>query len=120
MQFTTVPAFVGASLLAATGVQAGNYGATCSNTRLEGGNIMYATCANGSGSNITSSLNLNACIVNSGGNLRCQANGNYAVSCTGCSVSGTTLRCTCTGRSASINLKLDDCITNRNGILTCP
>ncbi|KAB5590683.1 hypothetical protein CTheo_5879 [Ceratobasidium theobromae] len=118
MQFATLLTFVGASLLAATGVQAGNYGATCSGTTLQGNNIMFATCANGSGSNIRSSLDLNACIVNNGGTLGCQANGNYAVSCTSCSVSGTTMTCTCTGRRSSINL--NNCVTNRNGILTCP
>ncbi|KAB5587301.1 hypothetical protein CTheo_9252 [Ceratobasidium theobromae] len=93
MYFSTILTFAATTLLAATSAQAGNFGATCKSIRLENNNILYATCGNGSGSDYTSSLNLNACVVNNNGNLQCQSNGNYAVSCTSCGLSGTTMTC---------------------------
>ncbi|KAB5588684.1 hypothetical protein CTheo_7877 [Ceratobasidium theobromae] len=118
MQLTTLLTFAGTSLLAIAGVQADNYGASCSATKLQGNNIMSATCASISGSLVTSSLDLNTCIVNNSGSLACQQNGNYAASCTSCYVSGTILVCTCDGRKSTINLI--NCVSNTDGKLTCP
>jgi hypothetical protein len=74
MHFTILTSLVGAALFAAGGVQAaGDFSASCSRFWLQNNSIMYATCSDGRGGINTSSLNLNACIVNRNGNLVCAA-----------------------------------------------
>ena len=86
-----------------------NFGASCSNIGLSG-TILTATCENINGQPVNSALNIDFCVANVFGTLdctpeydnssyqtpdSCSSSGNYAESCSGCFVSGTTLFCDC-------------------------
>lgn len=71
MHFTSLLTLVGASFFAMSGVQATNFGNTCSNIYLSG-TTLTATCTPVKGSAKTTSLDLNSCIVNQGGTLLCK------------------------------------------------
>ncbi|KAJ6490812.1 Cyanovirin-N [Mycena sanguinolenta] len=60
--------------------QAGDFSATCSDINLEG-LTLTANCGDGAGGFKDTSIDLNDCIINSGGHLVCQANGNFGFSC---------------------------------------
>ncbi|KAB5588688.1 putative effector protein [Ceratobasidium theobromae] len=124
MHFTTLLTFFGASL-AASGVQAAKYASTCTATGLNGDNLMFASCQDATGLEArkkTTVLDLNGCIVNRNGRLSCQANGRYDATCNGCFVSDTTMTCSCEGRVSTIttSINLDDCVSNLDGVLSCP
>ncbi|KAI0318790.1 Cyanovirin-N [Amylostereum chailletii] len=101
-----------------------NFGATCSGESLASGHILFATCGDGHGGEPTSSIDLNKCVTNSGGTLECQVNGGFAGTCNTCSIeSGTTLACDCGdghGGYPHTVLNLNNCLSNKNGQLTCP
>ncbi|KAB5591632.1 putative effector protein [Ceratobasidium theobromae] len=87
MYFSTILTFVATTLLAATTAQAGLFWITCNPIRLDGDNVLSATCRSDSGSDFRSVINLNTCVANNNGKLQCQSNGNYAASCTSCGLS---------------------------------
>lgn len=71
MHFTSLLTLVGASLFAVSGVQAANFGSTCSNIYLDG-TILTATCTAVKGGPKTTHLDLNNCIINGQGTPVCQ------------------------------------------------
>lgn len=97
------------------------FGYSCKDISLVN-NVLYSSCEGTDGSYISTSINLDQCVVNTNGNLSCSANGNYSSTCSNCYLSGKTLVCTCNnynhvGQSASVNL--NSCLSNSNGQLTC-
>ncbi|OBZ78137.1 hypothetical protein A0H81_02774 [Grifola frondosa] len=93
---------------------------SCDGLSLASGHILFATCVDAAGTaSQSSSVDLNNCVANIGGNLECTINGQYARSCSGCQLQDTDiLSCNC---GAGITLKdLNDCVSNTNGQLTCP
>ncbi|KAB5588983.1 hypothetical protein CTheo_7578 [Ceratobasidium theobromae] len=119
MQPTNLLALVFTSFLGTNGVQAvGNFGASCVNLSLIG-TTLYGGCKYGNtGRYLGTSIDMNACIANLNGNLVCQNGGNYGAFCTGCSLSGTWIKCTCGGGGAG-TIDLNQCIVNRDGNLAC-
>lgn len=124
--------FSGPALLLAlaAGVRAqqfDNFGQTCSGIQLVGSGAtqqLQATCRNTSGGdNGAQVIALSTCLTNINGQLRCQFNGNALASCTGCSLSGTSLTCSCaengTGQSDRTTIDLNTCIGNENGRMFC-
>ncbi|CAL1709400.1 unnamed protein product [Somion occarium] len=103
----------------ATNAADNNFAASCSRIGLSDGHILTATCGDGHGNNVASSTDLNFCIANAGGNLRCQVNGNYLASCGGCSLQGTFLQCSCGGVSGEASVDTNGCIGNAGGQLVC-
>jgi cytolysin (calcineurin-like family phosphatase) len=99
----------------------GAFASTCSNISLQGNNVLAATCSTASGTQSTT-LDLDTCITNAGGTLWWDTtSGNYAASCTSCSLSTTQLTCQCnngSGTYGSTSIELDNNITNCNGTLT--
>ncbi|OBZ78215.1 hypothetical protein A0H81_02737 [Grifola frondosa] len=67
----------------------------------------------------STSIDLNQCVENFAGTLECATNGNFANSCSSCSLQDTDiLSCNC---GSGTTLKdLNDCVSNNNGQLTCP
>ncbi|KAG8756802.1 hypothetical protein FRC12_010468 [Ceratobasidium sp. 428] len=90
--FTVVSALF---FLAAPSVSAGGgFSHSCSSFHMEGNSKLVATCGDGGGGHKTTSINLNDCIANYGGNLACAKNGGYGGSCSGCLIhTGTYMRC---------------------------
>ncbi|EJD35728.1 hypothetical protein AURDEDRAFT_175178 [Auricularia subglabra TFB-10046 SS5] len=76
-----------------------NFGFSCAGIHLTGsggGVSVAAVCVNESGGDDGEQvLGLDRCLTNNNGALACQANGGAMDSCTGCSLSGTVLTCTC-------------------------
>jgi len=65
--------------------------ATCQQTRLDRRNgelVIQAVCPDEAGARITSSVPINACIINEGGSIRCERNG--GLSCRASSAQGVT------------------------------
>ncbi|CAE6445997.1 unnamed protein product [Rhizoctonia solani] len=116
---TTLFVAVSTALFAVSGVQArGDFSRSCSNYYIQSNNFLYATCGNGQGGQVTSSLNLNACMANDGRNIVCRPNGNYALSCSGCRIrTGAFMQCSCNSGSGIGDL--DECVANRGGLLAC-
>ncbi|KAB5591183.1 hypothetical protein CTheo_5392 [Ceratobasidium theobromae] len=124
MHFTSFLTLVGASLFAASGVQAANFGSTCSNIYLSG-TTLTATCTKVKGSPTTTSLDLNNCIINNQGIPLCKVGGNFAASCSGCYLDSsvyTQMWCTCNGGVGphSASIVLNNCVSNLDGVLSCP
>ncbi|OBZ68624.1 hypothetical protein A0H81_11463 [Grifola frondosa] len=69
---------------------------------------------------VSSSVDLNQCVGNIGGTLECWPNGgNYYNSCNSCKLqNGDILSCDC-GSGTTLK-ELNNCVSNRNGQLTCP
>ncbi|CAE6370152.1 unnamed protein product [Rhizoctonia solani] len=120
MQLTGLLCLIGTSLLSATGVVAsGGFSASCSGYYIRDNHFLVANCGDGRGGRRDNTLDLNKCIVNANGNLRYQANGGYAGSCSGCGIrTGAYMTCGCNGTGATI-ADLDQCISNYGGNLAC-
>ncbi|CAE6418627.1 unnamed protein product [Rhizoctonia solani] len=120
MQLTTILALVGASVLSATGVAAaGGFSGSCSGYYISDNHFLVANCGDGSGGRRDSTIDLNQCIANAGGNLVCRAGGNYGASCSGCGIrTGAYMTCGCNGTGATI-ADLDQCVANYGGNLAC-
>jgi hypothetical protein len=74
MHFLSLSAVLGVSFFTVSSVNAaGGFSGSCSNYYMQGNNVLVATCGNGSGGTKTSSIDLNRCIANYGGNLACAA-----------------------------------------------
>lgn len=71
MHFTSFVTLVGASLLA-VGVQAGGFSSTCKDIKLDGNHLLTATCTRVKGGPTTNTIDLNSCIVNRNGKLKCE------------------------------------------------
>ncbi|KAF9051833.1 hypothetical protein BJ165DRAFT_1401291 [Panaeolus papilionaceus] len=123
MHFTNIVAFVATASTLFLGVSArGDFSRSCTNYYIQGNNILRARCGNGSGGQVESALDLNACIGISSGpgaNLDCRPNGNYAAQgCTNCLIrTGAYMRCMCPGMERIADL--DACVANQRGLLTC-
>ncbi|KAG8726323.1 hypothetical protein FRC12_023498, partial [Ceratobasidium sp. 428] len=83
--------------LTAPGVSAGGgFSGSCSNIYMDGNSRLVAHCGDGRGGSRDTSIDLNRCIANYGGNLACATNGGYGGSCSGCLIhTGTYMRCHC-------------------------
>ena len=116
------------------GTPSGSYTGTCASCSVTA-NTLTCVCQNGAGGSVEASLDLCSCpivteISNSYGALTCcgAAGGSYTSSCTNCSLTGTTLSCTCENDSnmpEATTLNLCNCsqasqVSNTNGQLTCP
>ncbi|KAJ6184162.1 hypothetical protein N7519_005463 [Penicillium mononematosum] len=72
-----------------------------------------------------STLDLNRCIKNNKGNLKCGKNGNYSGSCINCTLRGIAeFSCQCRNseddhRHVATTLDLNKCISNDHGELRC-
>ncbi|KAF8609767.1 Cyanovirin-N [Ceratobasidium sp. AG-I] len=121
MYFSNILAAIGFSLFAAMSVSAGGgFSASCSNFYMQGNNVLTATCGNGSGGSKTTSIDLNRCIANYGGNLACAANGGYGGSCSGCLIrTGTYMICHCGPNNGTPIIDLNSCVANYSGNLSC-
>ncbi|KAJ5218510.1 uncharacterized protein N7498_000609 [Penicillium cinerascens] len=70
-------------------------------------------------------INLNRCLKNHKGSLRCGSNGNYESSCINCVLRGTTdYECQCRNvdeghQYVSTQIDLNKCISNNHGELRC-
>ena len=119
---------------ASCGSPAGTYTGTCNDCSVAG-TTLTCLCTTDSGSSVESSLDLCTCpvlteISNTNGVLSCCGvpGGSYTSTCTSCSMTETTLACTCTtssGLRSPTTLNLCTCtqasqIGNTNGQLTCP
>ncbi|KAI6006276.1 Cyanovirin-N [Pisolithus orientalis] len=114
---------VSLSLVAAvTLCAAQDFDASCFSYYLENTEF-FATCRTDSGSDQSTSIDLNNCVVNRSGALECvSSSGGYSASCEDCSLSGTDLDCTCgngSGGTDSASVNLNNCLTNSNGVLVC-
>jgi hypothetical protein len=101
-------------------VPSGNFAANCSNISLQGSNVLSASCPTGGGTQMSTTLDLDSCITNSNGALMWGSSGNYAGSCSGCSLSGTLLTCQCSdmnGQAHSTTIDVNHQITNCSGAL---
>ncbi|KAJ6490808.1 Cyanovirin-N [Mycena sanguinolenta] len=97
--------------------QAGDFSATCSNINLAG-LTLTAICGDGAGGFKDTSIDLNDCIINSGGTLLCQANGNFGFSCDEPFFSGgVDLAAFCGPDGAIASIDLDECVGNFGGNL---
>ncbi|KAJ7195039.1 hypothetical protein GGX14DRAFT_575809 [Mycena pura] len=103
-------------------------GATCHGWQL-GTDTVSATCGNGVGGEVTSTVSLNSCIANVNGVLVCSVGGDAAHSCSftfmvvpdDADTVGLVGDCTnASGQSVSAGIDLNMCITNRGGFLSCP
>ncbi|KZW02253.1 Cyanovirin-N [Exidia glandulosa HHB12029] len=123
MQFSGLFVLVAVALVPS--VLAQNFGASCNNIHLTGTGpsvSVQATCFLPNGTTKSSTLGLSSCLTNSGGSLRCARGGNAMQSCSGCTLSGTSLRCNCgdgKGGNPSTTIDLNQCIANNNGNLGC-
>lgn len=73
MQLTSVATLLTTAFSIFQGVQAqGDFSQSCTGVFIQNNNILRATCGNGSGGQVNSALDLNACISISGNNLVCQ------------------------------------------------
>ncbi|KAF7303872.1 CVNH domain-containing protein [Mycena indigotica] len=115
-------AFLVFALAATTGIvhAASGFGSVCTNIVFsDGSDDLAADCTSG-GVTRHSDVNLNGCLIVNNNMMKCQHNGSpqFSNQCTGCSLSGTTLSCSCTGHPSSINL--NNCVgLNSAGLLTC-
>ncbi|KIM60755.1 hypothetical protein SCLCIDRAFT_1216463 [Scleroderma citrinum Foug A] len=94
---------------------------SCDSSTLSG-TVLISNCQREDGLYVSSSIDLVDCLVNTNGILAYCQNGNYGPTCSGYSLSGTVLSCTCldfqqAGQSTSIDLNC--CVTNTDGTLTC-
>lgn len=100
-----------------------NFGQSCSNISLVGSGPteqLQATCRNiNGGDNGAQVIPLSTCLTNRNGQLLCQVNGNALNSCSGCSLSGTTLTCSCQPGPVTTSIDLNTCIGNINGRMFC-
>ena len=102
-------------------VPAGEFASSCSNLSLQGSSVLAASCQTGSGTQSTT-VDLNACITNNNGGLMWGTPGNYAASCSGCSLGGTLLTCQCAdvnAQSHATTIDVNNGVTNCGGTLTC-
>ncbi|KAG8721264.1 hypothetical protein FRC08_014625 [Ceratobasidium sp. 394] len=84
-----------AAISAKTVQAGGGFSASCSNWYMSG-NTPYASCSDGRGGRRDTSIDLNKCIANYGGNLACAPNGGFGASCSGCLIrTGTYMICGC-------------------------
>ncbi len=112
----------GAVVVSGGGSGGGNYAATCSGIGLQGDNVLTASCLTVAQQAVTTTLDLDSCIVNNNGSVAWQVNGGYAYSCYGCTLAGTVLACQCldvSGQSQSVAIDTASNITNCDGTLTC-
>jgi cytolysin (calcineurin-like family phosphatase) len=107
-------------------VPSGDFAASCTSIALQGENVLSASCATEGGMSTSTTLDLNSCITNNDGGLMWANPGNFAKSCSGCSLSGTLLTCQCSevsGSSKSTTIDVNNQITNCGGELAwgpCP
>ncbi|KAH8705483.1 hypothetical protein BGW36DRAFT_422038 [Talaromyces proteolyticus] len=105
----------------------GGYASTCTGGYLivqSGSEVDFTAykCGNGKGGYDDSTINLNTCIANVGGNLVFTKNGDYGSSCSGSTVSGTTLTANCgngKGGYVSGSIDLNSILCNQGGNLRC-
>ena len=106
----------------------GDFTATCSRLKLDYPSyVLTAECKRTDASTVTSTLNLNNCLVNQGGGLLCRPGGGFSGTCdisndlTDTSV----ITGTCALRTNNKNVNsytsfdLNDCIGNHDGVLAC-
>ncbi|KAF8981838.1 hypothetical protein BDQ17DRAFT_1438192 [Cyathus striatus] len=86
---------------------------------------LQATCRTITGASTTTSLDLNKCIINASGYLRCQTNGGFLGSCqpTNSPTTGNAyLQATCGNGNGGYyrdSFDLNTCVGNSNGVLVC-
>ncbi|KAG8748830.1 hypothetical protein FRC12_013763 [Ceratobasidium sp. 428] len=107
--------------LATSGVRAGGgFSASCRNFYMETKTKLVASCGDGRGGSRDTSIDLNRCIANYGGNLACATNGGYGGSCSDCLIrTGTYMRCHCGPNNGTPTIDLNDCVANYGGNLAC-
>ncbi|KAG8780544.1 hypothetical protein FRC12_022874 [Ceratobasidium sp. 428] len=107
--------------LATPGVSAGGgFSSSCSSFYMSGNSALTATCPDGKGGSKTTTLDLNKCIANYGGNLACATNGGYGGSCSGYLIhTGTYMRCFCGPNNGTPVMDLNRCVANYSGSLAC-
>ncbi|KAJ5110655.1 hypothetical protein N7532_001190 [Penicillium argentinense] len=104
---------------------ASKFANTCQNIE-SNGNAIRADCReNENGQYRTSTLDLNRCIKNKKGGLKCGKNGDYTASCINCTLRGhTDFECMCRNvdeghRYVRAHIDLNKCISNNHGELGC-
>ncbi|KAJ5975111.1 hypothetical protein N7481_008818 [Penicillium waksmanii] len=104
---------------------ASKFADTCQNIEGRGTQIRADCRENEHGQYRTSTLDLNRCLKNNKGNLKCGKNGDFTASCINCSLRGhTELECMCRNVKeghpyASAHIDLNKCISNNHGELGC-
>ncbi|QRW02750.1 CVNH domain protein [Ceratobasidium sp. AG-Ba] len=101
-------------------IAGGGFSASCSGASVSG-TTLTANCGNGNGGSRWSSIDLNQCIANYGGNLVCAKNGGFGGSCSECEIrTGVYMICGCSGGSNPTPIiDLDNCVANYGGNLAC-
>ncbi|KAJ5724823.1 hypothetical protein N7493_006551 [Penicillium malachiteum] len=104
---------------------ASKFAETCENIEAYGSTLRADCRVNENGELQPSTLDLNRCIKNGKGSLKCGKNGNYQASCINCSIRGNNeLECMCRNadkdhRFVSAHVDLNNCISNDHGELGC-
>ncbi|KAJ5241845.1 uncharacterized protein N7469_000172 [Penicillium citrinum] len=104
---------------------ASKFADTCQNIEGRGTQIRADCRENEHGQYRTSTLDLNRCIKNNKGGLKCGKNGELSASCIHCSLRGhTELECMCRNVKEGhpyvrANIDLNKCISNNHGELGC-
>src|ERR1700733_1160439 len=97
----------------------GEFASSCSDISLQGISVLAATCQTSSEAQSTT-LDLSTCITNSDGTLWWNSSGNFAASCSDCSLSGTELSCQCydaNGQEQATSIDVNSQVTNCSGTL---
>jgi len=127
MQFNvlvSVAIALGSTLLTSvSGAALSGFANTCESISFVGPTTLQAECLNESGNTVFTSINLDSCVGNNNGGLVCSGGGNFANSCQGSSLRGSTdLVSSCrneAGDFESTSIDLNNCLTNNNGQLGC-
>ncbi|KAJ5591615.1 uncharacterized protein N7459_001984 [Penicillium hispanicum] len=104
---------------------ASKFANTCQNIDGSGTTLRAECPEHENGPMRSTTLDLNRCIKNSKGGLKCGKNGNYAGSCINCSIRGhADFECQCRNadrdhKYVSAHIDLNKCISNSHGELSC-
>ncbi|KAJ5999251.1 hypothetical protein N7451_007061 [Penicillium sp. IBT 35674x] len=106
-------------------VSGSKFANTCENIESFGTTLSADCRESEQGNMIQSSIDLNRCIKNNKGSLKCGKNGNYQGSCINCTLRGNTeMECMCRNvaeghRFVRTQIDLNKCISNNHGQLGC-
>ncbi|KAJ7581745.1 Cyanovirin-N [Mycena floridula] len=122
LQITSTAAIILVHTFSAQAAPAGGgFSASCSDISLSGFTLL-ANCKNEAGGSVSASIDLNTCIVNDNATLRCQAGGNFGASCSnpGFLFDGDfhDVGTFCPPNNF-VEIDLDQCVGNFNGVLGC-
>ncbi|KAJ7637210.1 Cyanovirin-N [Mycena rosella] len=101
----------------------GGFASSCTGTSVTSSGVLTSTCGNGSGGTTVTAIGLNGCIANASGALVPRTGGGFVASCSGLRLSSTTLFANCgngNGGTVPASIDLNQVLTNRFGVLTCP